>query len=208
MTARIMPGADVDDRAVVGAGTIVWHLAQVREGAHVGEDCIVGRGAYVDVGVEVGDRSKIQNHALLYAPARLGPGAFVGPAVVLANDAHPRAIHRDGAVMTGADWSPEGVQIDRGASLGARAVVLPGVTIGAWAMVAAGAVVTRDVRAHALVVGTPAVQRGWVGHAGVTLERTSGREWRCPRTGTRYRERSEGGIREVPGGDPVTEGPE
>src|SRR5680860_698943 len=93
---HLLPSADVDPRASIGADTTVWHLAQVREGAVVGEQCIIGRGAYIDAGVEVGARSKIQNFALVYAPARLGVGVFIGPAAVLTNDTYPRSIDEDG----------------------------------------------------------------------------------------------------------------
>lgn len=170
----------------MGAGTVVWGLAQVREGAVLGEKCIVGRGAYLDAGVRLGDRCKVQNDALLYAPARLGDGVFIGPAAVLTNDLNPRAVTPDGQLKTASDWESSGVSIGDGASIGARSVVLGGVTIGAWAMVGAGAVVTSDVPAFALVLGVPARAVGWVGRAGVRLV-DSGGALTCPQTGERYR---------------------
>jgi len=187
MPPRVLPSADVDERATIGEGTTIWHLAQVREDAVIGANCIVGRGAYVDTGVEVGDNTKIQNHALVYAPARLGEGVFVGPAVVLTNDVYPRSIDPDGHLKRGDDWDAGGVVVERGAALGARSVIVAGVTIGAWALVGAGAVVTKDVPAHALVVGVPARRVGWVGTAGVPLQR-DGDAWVCPATGDRYLE--------------------
>lgn len=189
--ARIASSADVDERALVGDGSIVWDLAQVREHAHLGASCIVGRGAYVDAGVRIGDRVKIQNHALVYAPAVVGDGAFIGPAVVLTNDRYPRSVTDEGALRGADDWKAEGVVIGEGASLGARAVVLAGVRIGRWALVAAGSVVTRDVPNHALVVGNPARRRGWVGHDGVPLVADDG-HWRCPSTGRLYDETDDG----------------
>lgn len=188
----VYPGADVDERASVGAGTVVWHLAQVREGANIGEECIIGRGAYVDTGVVVGHRCKIQNHALVYAPAQLADGVFVGPAAVFTNDEYPRSVTPQGALKRGDDWEAEGVTVEEGASVGARAVVLPSVTIGRWSLVAAGAVVTKDVPPFAVVVGSPARQAGWVGKAGVPLVKSDEGLWRCPVDETAYRETSQG----------------
>ncbi|KQQ01436.1 MULTISPECIES: acyltransferase [unclassified Rathayibacter] len=189
-TARIHPSADVDPRAEVGAGTLVWHLAQVREDARIGRECVIGRGAYLGPGVVVGDRCKIQNHALVYEPAVLGDGVFVGPAVVFTNDLRPRAVTPDGALKSADDWDAVAVVVEDGASIGARAVCVAPVRIGAWAMVAAGAVVASDVPAYALVVGVPARRIGWVGRAGARLVATEGAGgWRCPETGDEYVER-------------------
>lgn len=186
-TARIHPSADVDDRAAVGDGTSIWHAAQVREGARIGAQCVIGRGAYVGAGVRVGDRVKIQNYALVYEPAELADGVFVGPAAVLTNDRHPRAITAQGDAMSASDWTAVGVTVEYGASLGARCVCVAPVVIGRWAMVAAGAVVTRDVPAFALVAGTPAKRVGWVGRAGVPLREIGDGVYQCPSTGARYR---------------------
>lgn len=184
--ARVVPGADVDDRAWLGAGTTVWHLAQVREHARLGRGCIVGRGAYVGPGVHIGDNAKLQNYALVYEPARLGDGVFVGPAAVLTNDTYPRAVTPEGRRKTGDDWEAVGVVVGDGAAIGARAVCVAPVTIGRWAMVAAGAVVVADVPDHALVAGVPARQIGWVGHAGVRLVAKESGRLVCPRTGVEY----------------------
>jgi UDP-2-acetamido-3-amino-2,3-dideoxy-glucuronate N-acetyltransferase len=184
---RIVDTADVSPAATIGEGSSIWHLAQVREHAVLGRDCIVGRGAYIGTGVVLGDNCKVQNYALVYEPARLADGVFIGPAVVLTNDTYPRAINADGTLKSAHDWEPVGVTIEQGASIGARATCVAPVTIGAWATVAAGAVVVKDVPAHALVVGVPARRIGWVGKAGVPL--TAGdREgvWICPQTGERY----------------------
>jgi UDP-2-acetamido-3-amino-2,3-dideoxy-glucuronate N-acetyltransferase len=190
--AGVQPTADVDDRAVLGAGTTVWHLAQVREDARLGRDCIVGRGAYVGPGVVIGDRVKLQNYALVYEPARLEDGVFVGPAAVLTNDQYPRSVDVVGALKRPGDWQASGVVVREGASVGARAVILPGCVIGRWAMIAAGAVVTRDVPDFALVVGVPARRVGWVGRAGVRLVETGDGTWRCPQTGEQYAHTAEG----------------
>ncbi|HAM45241.1 MAG TPA: N-acetyltransferase [Propionibacteriaceae bacterium] len=185
MGASIAPGADVDERAIIGDGSKIWHLAQVREDAVLGEGCIIGRGAYIGTGVRLGDNCKVQNYALVYEPAVLGDGVFIGPAVVLTNDTYPRSINPDGSLKSAHDWEPVGVTIKTGASIGARATCVAPVTIGAWAMVAAGAVVVKDVPDYALVAGVPARRLGWVGTAGQPL-REEGGYWVCPATGERY----------------------
>jgi UDP-2-acetamido-3-amino-2,3-dideoxy-glucuronate N-acetyltransferase len=170
----ISPDADVDDRALVAESARVWGLAQVREGAVIGENCVIGRGAYIDAGVVLGDNCKVQNNALIYAPAVLESGVFVGPAVVFTNDTFPRAISPDGSIKSASDWESLGVTVRRGAAVGARAVVLGGVEIGEWALIAAGSVVTKDVPAHALMAGTPARRVGWVGADGLRMEDADG----------------------------------
>jgi len=184
----IAASADVDERATIGEGTTVWHLAQVREGAVVGPGCSIGRGAYVGPGVRVGARCKLQNYALVYEPAVLEDGVFVGPAAVLTNDLYPRAVNPDGSAKTGDDWEAVGVTLREGAAVGARAVCVAPVTVGRWATVAAGSVVTRDVPDFALVAGSPARRVRWVGRAGVPLEAVGAGRWRCPATGETYTE--------------------
>lgn len=186
MATRVQDSADVSPEAVLGDGTSVWHLAQVREGAVLGENCIVGRGAYVGTGVHMGDNCKLQNYALVYEPARLGHGVFVGPAVVFTNDHFPRSVDPDGKLKRGDDWEAVGVTVLDGASIGARAVCIAPVTIGRWAMVAAGSVVTKDVPDFALVAGVPARRIRWVGRAGVPLESAGDGKWVCPKTGQTY----------------------
>ncbi|MGO3233793.1 MAG: acyltransferase [Microbacterium sp.] len=189
---RIVATADVAATAQIGEGSSIWHLAQVREQALLGHNCVVGRGAYIGTGVTLGDNCKVQNYALVYEPARLADGVFIGPAAVLTNDTYPRAINPDGSLKSADDWDAVGVTVGRGASIGARATCVAPVTIGEWATVAAGAVVVKDVPAHALVVGVPARRIGWVGKAGVPLVRSEreGR-WTCPATGASYTETNE-----------------
>jgi UDP-2-acetamido-3-amino-2,3-dideoxy-glucuronate N-acetyltransferase len=194
VTVRIQPTAQVDEAAELGEGTTIWELAQIREGARLGRGCNVGRGAYVGPGVRIGDHVKLQNYALVYEPAVLADGVFVGPAAVLTNDHYPRAVGPGGEPKRGGDWEPVAVVVGEGASLGARSVCVAPVRIGRWALVAAGAVVTADVADFALVAGVPARRVGWVGRAGVRLverpEEPGG--WQCPRTGARYEERGGG----------------
>ena len=186
---RIQESADVSPDAQIGEGSSVWHLAQVREGAVLGKNCIVGRGAYVGTGVVMGDNCKLQNYALVYEPARLEAGVFVGPAVVFTNDHFPRSVDPDGKLKRGDDWEAVGVTCLEGSSIGARAVCVAPVTIGRWALVAAGAVGTMDVPDFALVAGVPAKRLRWVGRAGVPLEPGEAPgSWVCPQTGTTYLE--------------------
>jgi acetyltransferase-like isoleucine patch superfamily enzyme len=188
VAGQVASSAEVHDTVRLGEGCRIWHLAQIRENASLGRGCVVGRGAYVGVGVRIGDHVKIQNGALVYEPAELAAGVFVGPGAVLTNDLHPRAVTPDGELKTAADWDPVGVIVQEGASLGARSVCVAPVVIGRWALVAAGAVVTRDVPDFALVVGVPARRVGWVGRAGMPLERLDGSGWRCPKTGATFRQ--------------------
>lgn len=188
---RILPSADLDDNVNIGEDSSIWHLAQVRGGADVGKNVVVGRGAYIGTGVHVGDNCKIQNYALVYEPAHLEDGVFIGPAAVLTNDTFPRAINPDGSPKSADDWEPVGVTLKRGAAVGARAVCVAPVTIGEWATVAAGAVVVKDVPAHALVVGVPARRIGWVGRSGFPLEATGEDTFRDPKTGDEYKQTDE-----------------
>ncbi len=185
----VHPSADVAASALVPDSVSVWHLAQVREGAVLEDGVIVGRGAYIGTGVRVGRNSKVQNYALVYEPAHLGEGVFIGPAAVLTNDLHPRSVKPDGTQKTGEDWEAVGVTVMEGASIGARAICVAPVTVGKWAMVAAGAVVTRDVPDFALVAGVPARHIGWVGRSGQRLfpDAHDPAILRCPDSGAEYR---------------------
>ena len=191
MAVRILPSADVDSSATLGEGSSIWHLAQIRDQVVLGNNCIIGRGAYIGSGVTLGDNCKVQNYALVYEPAALGKGVFIGPAAVLTNDQFPRAVNTDLSLKSGSDWEAVGVTIHDGASIGARAVCIAPVTIGKWALVAAGAVVTKDVPDYALVAGVPAKRIRWVGRAGVPLEDIGNNLFRCPQDQSTYRQLSE-----------------
>lgn len=157
--------AIVEDGAGLGHGTRVWHHCHIRAGAQVGRDCTLGKNVFIDVGVVVGDRVKIQNNVSVYRGVTLEDEVFVGPSVVFTNDLFPRA--------SSADWQVIPTLVRHGASLGANATLVCGVEIGRWAMIAAGAVVTRDVAPHELVAGNPARRLGWVCRCGQVLTRTT-----------------------------------
>lgn len=190
--------AAVDRDAIIGQGTKIWGLAQIREGANIGPSCVIGRGAYIGAGVVIGANCKIQNGALIYEPAVIGDGVFIGPGVVLTNDSFPRAVSPDGQLKSVSDWAAVGVKIGSGASIGARTVCVAPVRIGEWAMIAAGAVVTSDVKAFSMVRGVPARHVGWVGRSGHPL-RLGGVGYKCPQTGEEYRE-EDGELALVAGG--------
>jgi acetyltransferase-like isoleucine patch superfamily enzyme len=158
--ARIHPTAEVAPSARIGPGTSVWNQAQVREDARIGAGCVIGKNVYVDREVLIGDRVKVQNNVSLYRGVTIEDGVFTGPHACFTNDRVPRAVNADGSPKAEADWEVVPILVRRGAAIGANATILPGVTIGRWAMVGAGAVVTRDVADHDLVAGNPARRIG------------------------------------------------
>ena len=160
--ARIHETADVSDSAVIGDGARIWHDVQVREHARIGANCIIGKGAYIDANVTIGANCKIQNYALVYSGATLGDGVFIGPAAILTNDRYPRAITPAGEMKRAEDWDHGKIVIEDGAAIGAGAVLVTDIRIGRFATIGAGSVVTHDVPAHALMIGSPAYQCGWV----------------------------------------------
>lgn len=183
---RIHPTADVSPSASVGQGTSIWHQCQVREGVRIGENCILGKGAYLDFGVQIGDQVKIQNGAFLYHGTRLESGVFVGPGVIFTNDKQPKAINPDGSLKGSEDWTVGEILVKYGASIGAGAVILPGLTIGEHALIGAGTVVTRDVSPHSLVIGNPARHVGWVCSCGERTIHHQGDQHRCPACDRKY----------------------
>lgn len=194
MSAFVHPSAVVDAGACIGAGTKIWHFSHVSAGAEIGRDCTLGQNVYVGDGVKIGRGVKIQNNVSLYAGVILEDEVFCGPSMVFTNVKAPRAAFpRDPA-------SYATTRVGRGASIGANATVICGVSIGCWAFVGAGAVVTRDVREHARVLGVPARAAGWVCCCGQALSlhvAALGAVGRCEECGRCYV--AGGSIRLVPG---------
>jgi len=179
--AWVHPSAEVEAGASLGAGTRIWRSSHVAAGAWVGADCVIGQNVAIGPGVVVGDRCKIQNNVSLYAGVTLEDGVFCGPSCVFTNVTTPRA-----EIDRKAEFRP--TRVGRGATIGANATIVCGNTLGAWCLIAAGAVVTHDVPPLALMAGVPARRIGWVSHAGEVL----GPDLVCPRTGDRYAERPDG----------------
>lgn len=139
----------------IGAGSKIWHFAQIRKGAQIGKNCVIGNSVFIDENSQIGDNVKIQNHAIIYHQTIIENGVFIGPNVCFTNDKIPRAINHDGTLKSADDWVVSTIRIGEGASIGGHAVILPGVSIGQWAMVGAGAAITKDIPSHALVYGNP-----------------------------------------------------
>ena len=148
MSVIIHDTAEVSNKAVVGEGTSIWNQAQVREGAVIGAGCVIGKNVYIDAGVTIGNGVKIQNNVNVYAGVTVEDDVFLGPSMTFTNDRYPRAFN--------ADWQITPTHVKKGASIGAGAVIVCGVEIGEYAMVGAGAVVTKNVPPYTLVLGNPA----------------------------------------------------
>jgi UDP-2-acetamido-3-amino-2,3-dideoxy-glucuronate N-acetyltransferase len=152
----------VDEPSSIGAGTKIWHFSHVMKDATIGRDCSIGQNVLVASGVTIGDGCKIQNNVSLYTGVVLEEAVFCGPSMVFTNVVNPRS-----EIVRKDEYKP--TRVRRGASIGANATIMCGVTIGRYAFVGAGAVVTRDVPDFALVVGNPARQRGWMCRCGIKL---------------------------------------
>src|SRR2546430_8491600 len=158
----IHPTAEVSSDAHIGAGTRIWRQAHIREQACIGESCNIGKGVYIDAHVHIGSNVKIQNYASLFEGVTLEDGVFIGPHVCFTNDMFPRAITPDGQLKNADNWEITPTLVKYGASIGAGAIIVCGITIGSFALIGAGSVVTRDVPPHAQVFGNPARQHGYV----------------------------------------------
>ena len=183
---QIHPSAFVDEPCEIGAGTRIWHFAHVLPRTRIGRECSLGQNVMAGPDVTVGDGCKIQNNVSLYKGVTLEDGVFCGPSCVFTNVNNPRA-----QVERKDEFRP--TLVKRGATIGANATIVCGHTIGEYAFIAAGAVVTQNVPAFALMAGVPACRIGWMSHAGEKL----GPDLVCPRSGRRYREAGPDRIEEV-----------
>lgn len=187
MSVRIHPTAEVSDQAVLGEGVSIWHQAQVRERAHLGNNCVIGKGVYIDFDVTLGNNVKVQNYVSIFHGVTIEDGVFIGPHVCFTNDLRPRAINPDGSLKAADDWTLSKTLIKRGAALGANATIRCGITIGEWAMVGSGSMVTKDVPAYGLVFGNPAELQGFVCPCGGRLQKQHQEEtvvsMKCPDCG-------------------------
>lgn len=191
---RIHPTADVHSGAQLGDGVSVWQGAQVRDRAKVGARSIIGMGTYIDIDVTVGEDCKFQNYVCTYAGVTIESGVFCGPCVVFTNDLYPRAINADGSIKSATDWTMTETRVKYGAALGANSTIVCGITVGRWALVAAGSVVSRDVPDYGLVAGNPARLRGFVSPHGHKMKAVADPiseatevEMECVKTKERYR---------------------
>lgn len=179
--AMVHPTAVVDSPTSIGRGSKIWHFCHICAGATIGEDCVIGQNGYVASTVTIGNRCRIQNNVSLYDGVSLGDDVFVGPSAVFTNVVNPRA-----AISRRSEY--RATKVGRGATIGANATIVAGVTLGPFCFIAAGAVVTRDVPPYALVVGVPARLLGWMSRAGHRLNFDGADEVAvCPSTGERYR---------------------
>ncbi len=164
----------VDDDVIIGEGTKIWHFCHIQKGARIGAGCTIGQNVYVDSDVVIGDHVKLQNNVSVYHGVEIEDDVFVGPSAVFTNDLFPRAVSDE--------WEVSPTLIKKGASIGANATIICGTTIAEYATIGSGSVVTKDVKAHALMTGNPAKQAGWVCECGYKLTE----DMKCPHCGKAY----------------------
>ncbi len=184
----VHPTAVVDAGATIGAGTKIWHFAHISPGARIGEKCIFGQNTFVADGVVVGNNVKAQNNVAIYTGTTIEDDVFLGPSCVLTNVTNPRSqVNRHSLY--------EPTLIKRGATIGANATIVCGITLGRYCFIAAGAVVAKDVPDYALIQGVPGRRAGWMSRHGHLLKPDAQGELRCPESGYRYREVTPGVLR-------------
>jgi len=175
---NVHPTAVVDDGAIIGENTYIWHFCHLMPGARLGSNCILGQNVFVDNNVEIGDGVKIQNNVSVYNGVKISDKVFIGPSVVFTNVINPRSF-----IERKSEFKPTLIQ--EGATIGANSTIICGISIGRYSMIGAGAVVTRSVLPFSLVTGNPATQQGWVSEAGGKLEFKNGKA-HCPVSGNLY----------------------
>ncbi|MFP4322029.1 MAG: acyltransferase [Anaerolineales bacterium] len=192
----------VDAPSQIGAGTKIWHFCHIMPGAQIGPECSLGQNVFVGAGVQIGRGVKIQNNVSIYAGVTLEDYVFCGPSCVFTNVINPRS-----EINRKAEYAP--TLIRRGATLGANCTIVCGITVGRYAFIGAGAVVRADVPDYALMVGVPAVQKGWMSRHGARLPAPDADGIaRCPLSGWRYQEAEPGTLRCLawPEDEPLREG--
>jgi len=179
--------AQVDSKAIIGKNVKIWNWVQIRENAQIGDYTIISKSVYIDFGVKIGRNVKIQNNVSIYHGVTIEEGVFIGPHVCFTNDKYPRAINPNGSLKSADDWEVTSTCIKYGSSIGANATILPGITIGRFAMIGSGAIVTRDVPDNGLVVGAPGKMIGYVCDCGIKLNKKQAQEqfiiYKCSRCG-------------------------
>lgn len=166
----VHPTAEISSSAIIGDGCKLWNNVQIRGKARLGKNCILGKNVYIDEGVQIGDNCKIGNNCSVYHGVTLEDGVFLGPHVTTTNDKFPRAINKDGSLKSGDDWQVRRTLIKQGASVGAGTIILPGITIGRFALLGAGSLVSKDVSDFALAYGNPVCVHGRVDEEGTIVE--------------------------------------
>ncbi len=189
MEYYVHPTATIDQPCEIGASTKIWHYCHVMAGARIGQGCVLGQNVMVASQVIIGNNVKIQNNVSVYAGVELEDDVFCGPSCVFTNVINPRAeIIRKNEYKT--------TLVRRGATIGANATILCGISIGRYAFIGAGSLVRRDVADYALIVGVPGIQKGWMSRHGYRLEATGqANTWVCPHSGWRYQEVEPGVVR-------------
>jgi len=179
--------AEVAENARIGENSKIWHHCQVRPNAVIGKNCNIGKGVYIDEDVHVGNNVKIQNYVSVYHGVTIEDGVFIGPHACFTNDMRPRAINADGSLKSADDWVLSKTLVKKGAAIGANSTIRCGITVGEWAMIGSGSVVTRDVPNYGLVFGNPACLHGFVCPCGEKLEKAGEHEnvivAKCPACG-------------------------
>lgn len=179
--------AQVDSKAIIGKNVKIWNWVQIREDAQIGDYTIISKSVYIDFGVKIGRNVKIQNNVSIYHGVTIEEGVFIGPHVCFTNDKYPRAINPDGSLKSADDWEVTSTCIKYGCSIGANATILPGITIGRFAMIGSGAIVTKDVPDYGMAIGAPAKLAGFVCSCGSKLAKSKSsfdaNTYQCSRCG-------------------------